>query len=62
MLGGCSAINLLMYVRGNKNDFENWANMGNPGWNYENVLKYFIKSENYKGPIDGNNGKSFRSL
>ncbi|XP_065223658.1 glucose dehydrogenase [FAD, quinone]-like [Planococcus citri] len=45
VLGGCSSINALIYVRGNSNDYDQWESMGNPGWNYENVLKYFKKLE-----------------
>ena len=47
----------MLYIRGNKNDYDNWANLGNEGWDYETVLKYFKKSENYKAPIDSDNGK-----
>lgn len=50
-LGGTSAINAMLYVRGNKADYDEWDQLGNPGWNYESVLKYFKKSEKY------NNGK-----
>lgn len=34
-----------MYIRGNQEDYDGWEDMGNPGWNFEDVLPYFLKSE-----------------
>lgn len=45
MLGGSSSMNAMIYVRGNERDFDRWAAAGNSGWDFENVLPYFKKSE-----------------
>ncbi|GLV38206.1 uncharacterized protein CBL_12852 [Carabus blaptoides fortunei] len=45
VLGGSSTINAMMYVRGNPRDYDTWAALGNTGWDWENVLQYFKKSE-----------------
>ena len=47
MIGGCSAHNGMVYVRGNPNDFERWASYGIKDWSYENVLPYFRKIETW---------------
>lgn len=46
VMGGSSAINCMMYIRGNREDYNKWAELGNIDWNYDEVLKYFKKSEN----------------
>ena len=48
VLGGSSSINAMVYIRGNKHDYNNWAALGNEGWDYESLLPYFIKAENNK--------------
>ena len=49
LLGGSSSINGLVYVRGNKLDYDTWAQMGNTGWSYDDVLPFFKKMESYQG-------------
>ncbi len=44
-LGGSSTINAMVYARGHRSDYDNWAAMGNAGWGYDDVLPFFKKSE-----------------
>ncbi|GBP55489.1 Glucose dehydrogenase [Eumeta japonica] len=46
VLGGSSVLNFLIYQRGHPDDYDDWAQMGNEGWSYKEVLPYFVKSEN----------------
>ena len=45
VLGGCSSINGLIFIRGQKEDYDHWAALGNAGWGWDDVLPYFSKSE-----------------
>lgn len=52
-LGGSSAINAMLYVRGHPRDYDEWADLGAEGWNWQSVLPYFLKSEgNARGRSD----------
>ncbi len=48
-LGGSSAVNAMLYVRGNASDYDHWRQLGNEGWSYDEVLPYFKKAENHEG-------------
>jgi choline dehydrogenase-like flavoprotein len=48
-LGGSSLINGMIFVRGQPQDFDNWAQIGNKGWGFQDVLPYFRKLENWEG-------------
>ncbi|XP_055644499.1 glucose dehydrogenase [FAD, quinone] isoform X2 [Toxorhynchites rutilus septentrionalis] len=50
MLGGCGALNAMLYVRGNPRDYDQWEQLGNAGWGFDAVLEYFKKSENNMDP------------
>ncbi len=48
VLGGCSSINAMIYMRGQAGDFDHWAQLGNRGWGWDDVLPVFKRTENYQ--------------
>ncbi|WP_375415066.1 GMC family oxidoreductase [uncultured Bradyrhizobium sp.] len=58
-LGGSSAINAMVYIRGHRSDYDQWASLGNTGWSYDDVLPYFKRSEDnadFDGVYHGKGG------
>lgn len=56
VLGGSSAINGLLYIRGQRADYDDWAALGATGWSYEDVLPFFKRSECYEGEANAYHG------
>ncbi|MGH8678959.1 MAG: GMC family oxidoreductase, partial [Burkholderiales bacterium] len=47
VMGGCTSINAMVYMRGQKSDYDHWAALGNRGWGWDDVLPYFKRMEDY---------------
>ena len=56
MIGGCSSINAMIYIRGNRADYDGWAAAGAGGWGYDDVLPYFKRSEDNERGEDAYHG------
>lgn len=57
VMGGCSVLNFMAATRGNKRDYDGWADMGCDGWSFDELLPYFMKLENFEvtdTPIEKN--------
>jgi choline dehydrogenase len=52
VLGGCSSINAMVYMRGQRSDYDHWGQLGNRGWSWEDVLPVFKRSEDYQHGAD----------
>ncbi|SPF81868.1 GMC family oxidoreductase [Pseudoprimorskyibacter insulae] len=57
ILGGCSSINGMLYLRGQAADYDGWRQLGNSGWGWDDVLPYFRKSEDYYAGEDEMHGQ-----
>jgi choline dehydrogenase len=49
VLGGCTSVNGMIYMRGQAADYDHWRQLGNSGWGWDDVLPYFLKSEDHHG-------------
>ncbi len=64
VIGGSSSINGLIYIRGQPEDYDHWAQLGNRGWSWDDCLPYFRKAENWEGEgsaVRGKEGPLFTS-
>jgi choline dehydrogenase len=57
VLGGSSSINGMIYIRGQPEDFDHWAQLGNRGWSWDDVLPWFRKAENWEGEANAVHAK-----
>lgn len=56
VLGGSSSINAMVYIRGHRDDYDDWARQGNAGWGYDDVLPYFKRAEHNERGADAYHG------
>ena len=56
LLGGGSALNGTVYIRGSRHDYDQWSDMGCKGWSWDEVFPYFLRSECFEGPASQSHG------
>ncbi len=52
VMGGCTSINAMIYMRGQRSDYQTWVDAGNPGWGWDDVLPYYKSMEDYEHGAD----------
>ena len=62
VLGGSGSIDDMMYIRGSRHLYDDWAKKGCEGWSYEDVLPYFIKAEQYTSLVESGETNSYFQL
>jgi choline dehydrogenase len=58
VLGGSTSLHYMIYIRGNRGDYDGWRDLGNEGWGYEDVLPYFVRAESNQAFSDRYHGRA----
>ena len=56
VMGGCTSINAMIYMRGQQSDYDHWVELGNRGWGWNDVLPFFLRMEDYEHGADDLHG------
>jgi choline dehydrogenase-like flavoprotein len=57
LFGGCTSVNGTVYIRGHRSDYDDWAALGNPGWRWNDVLPFYKRQEDWRGPASPLHGQ-----
>ena len=61
-MGGGTSVNGFQFYKGSREDFDRWSDLGNVGWDYDSVLPFYKKSEDYKGSVLPGSGETLVML